>query len=90
MYNVVFYDEANFDYESIWNYIWQDNLFYANEVLNKIDKSIDIISEFPYIWTELDKTHKQIVEPKYKFKVVYKLWENTIYIVSIFREQEKL
>ncbi len=66
-----------------------DNLFYANEVLTKIDNSINIITEFPYIWKDLDWIKRLIVEPKYKFNIVYKIWKNTIYIVSIFREQDR-
>ncbi len=89
MYKIEFYDEANFDYDSIWNYIAQDNLFYANEVLNKIDKSIDILIDFPFIWKDIDWIHRQIVEPNYKFKIVYKLIKKTIFIISIFREQDK-
>lgn len=84
---VIFYNKAKLDYLWIWQFIAQDNLFYANEVLDKIDNSIDIIVKFPFIWKEIDSQHRQIVEPKYKFKIVYKLKWEVIYIVWVYREQ---
>ena len=87
MYKIKFFKKAKEQYINIWKYIAQDNLFYANEVLNKIDKSIEIILEFPNIWTNIDITYKKIVEPNYKFKIVYKLRKDTICIVWIYRKQ---
>ena len=43
MYNVKFFKRAKEQYINIWKYIAEDNLFYANEVLNKIDDSIETI-----------------------------------------------
>lgn len=89
MYKIIFLDRAKFNYLWIWDYIALDNLFYSKEVLDKIDKCIDILVDFPYIWKDLDWTHRQIVEPNYKFKIVYKIEIEIIYIVAIFREQDK-
>jgi plasmid stabilization system protein ParE len=89
MYKIIFLDEASYDYIWIWEFIALDNLFYSKEVLDKIDKSIDILSDFPLIWKDLDWVYRQIVEPNYKFKIVYKIDNETIYIVAIYREQEK-
>lgn len=89
MFKIKLLDDAKIDYNSIWDFIANDNLFYANEVLNKINKSIFLLKDFPYIWRDLDGKYRQIVEPKYKFKIVYKVGKNIIYIVSIFREQDR-
>lgn len=74
---------------SIVNYISEDNLFYANKVQDYIKNSILLIWDFPNIWKILeDWIHRQIVEHKYTFKVIYRIKNETIYIVWIFREQE--
>ena len=85
MFKVIFYKKAKIQYLSIWEYIAQDNLFYANEVLSKIDKSIEILKIYPFIWRELSNIYRAIIEPKYKFKIVYRVNNNTIYIVSVFK-----
>ncbi len=85
MYKIEFTDEANFEYLQIWQYIAQDNLFYANEVLNKIDHSINMISIFPFLGKIIKNDIRKIVEPKYKFTIVYKIDLNVIFILSIFK-----
>jgi hypothetical protein len=88
MYKVEFYKKAKFQYLWIWEYIARDNPFYANEVLDKIDHSIEIILIFPFIWKEIRSWYRQIVEPNYKFKIIYKVKWDTIYIVWLYREQK--
>jgi len=85
MYKIIFYNDAFLNYHEIWQYIAQDNLYYANEVLDKIDSSIDKIIMFPFIWEEIESWIRRIVEPKYKFKIVYEVKWKIIYIISIFK-----
>ncbi|NVP18149.1 hypothetical protein HUU51_05530 [Candidatus Gracilibacteria bacterium] len=56
-------------------------------MLNRIDYSINTVLEFPNIGTKIDDIYRKIVEPNYKFKIVYKIKKDTIYIVGIYREQ---
>ena len=85
MYRKEFYNKAFLEYYEIWAYIWDDNPFYANKVLNSIDETINTILVFPFIWKQLNKNHRVIVEPQYKYKIVYKVEIETIYIISIFK-----
>lgn len=85
MFREIFAEKALREYEEIFAYISEDNLFYANKVLNSIDETIDTILEFPYIWKQLNKIHRIIIEPQYKYKIVYRIYEDIIYIVSIFK-----
>ncbi|MDD2871621.1 MAG: type II toxin-antitoxin system RelE/ParE family toxin [Candidatus Gracilibacteria bacterium] len=89
MYKIVILPYARQNILEVVNYIAQDNLFYANKVQEYIKKSILLLSDFPYIGKELDLIYRQIVESKYKFKIVYKLENEIIYIVAVYREQEK-
>lgn len=85
MLRVEFSKKANLEYFEIWEYIAQDNLFYSNEVLNRIDNSINTILEFPFIWKEIDSWIRMIIEPTYRFKIVYEIRKNYIYILSVFK-----
>jgi hypothetical protein len=85
MYKIEFSNEASLEYTQIWQFISMDNLFYANEVLNKIDYTIDMIANFPFLWHILKDDIRRVIEPKYKFKIVYKIQWNYIFIISIFK-----
>jgi len=85
MYSLRFYNDAKLDYDNIWKYIAQDNMYYANEVLDKIDSSIDKIIMFPFIWEEIESWIRKIVDPKYKYKIIYEVKWKIIYIISIFK-----
>jgi len=87
MYKVELLPKAITDIINVVDYISKDNVFYANKVQEYINKSIMLLWDFPFIWIKLNDTYRQIVEPHYKFKIVYRVLNDTIYIVSIFREQ---
>jgi len=90
MFKVIFYNDAQIDYIELWQYIADNNLYYANEVLNKIDKSIETICSFPFIWKDMWYNKRLLVEPTYKFKIVYEVKWNIIYIISIFKYKNLL
>lgn len=88
MYKIVITDDALEDLASISEYIASDNLFYAKKVGNDILKSVGFLETFPFIWKQIEDWIYQIVNPKYKFKIVYKVDDKMLLILAIFREQE--
>ncbi|EKD30389.1 MAG: hypothetical protein ACD_78C00070G0005 [uncultured bacterium (gcode 4)] len=88
MYKIKILSRAIDSITSIVDYIAKDNLFYANQVQDYIYKSIRLLEEYPFIWPELDKKYRSIVESKYKFKIVYRISGKTVFIVWIYREQK--
>jgi len=85
MYKIVYSKDSIFDLKEISNYIALDNPFYSRKVINKIYSSIELLEKFPYIWKERKDNIREIVEPNYKFRIFYKIDENVIYIISIFK-----
>ena len=75
--------------QSIYEYIAEDNQYYAEEVLQKIHHSIDFLEHFPLIWTVIEGDTRYLVEPKYRDKVIYRVYAETIEIVSISKYREK-
>lgn len=69
-------------------YISEDNVFYANQVQEYIYKSIKLLESFPFLWADKWNWYRQIVESKYKFKIIYKIRHHTVYIVWVYREQK--
>ncbi len=87
MLRVKFSDEAELNYYEIWDYISKDNKESAIEVLNQIDKIIETISLYSLLWIDLKDGNRLIVDSKYKYKIVYRIKKDCIYIVSIFKYQ---
>lgn len=88
MYKIKIFKVAIHSITSITKHIAEDNLFYANKVQEYIYKSIYLLKDFPFIWKEIDKNHRIIIESHYKFKIVYKITWKIIFIVWIYKEQK--
>jgi hypothetical protein len=61
----------------------------AQKVIEKIFDTISNISIFPNIWKELEWEIREIVEPNYKFRIIYKVKGELIEIeiISIFKNK---
>jgi len=88
MYKLIIQKRAILNITKIVEYIREDNLFYANKVQEYIKQSISLLSDFPFLWTSINSTHRKIVEPNYKFKIIYKIEWDIVYIVWVYREQK--
>jgi len=85
MFRIKLLDSAVEDLWDISSFISLDNPFQAKIVLENLSKSISYLSYFPFMWKEIKNWYRQIVEQNYKFKIIYKIQEETIYIISIFK-----
>lgn len=74
--------------EAIYDFIAADSLYYAEEVIWKIEKSIWYLEHFPLIGTKIDNMTRYIVEPTYRYKIIYQVREENIYIVSVFKYKD--
>ena len=87
MYKIKILRKAENNLIETFNYISLDNTNYAKIVLDSIKKSINYLSKYPFLWKKIDDNLRQIVEPKYKFKIIYKVSKNIIYIVAVFKNK---
>lgn len=88
MYKLIIQKRALKNIIQTVEYIWENNPFYANQVQEYIKQSINLLSDYPLLWFSIDATHRAIIESKYKFKIVYRLKWDTVYIVWVYREQK--
>ena len=88
MHNIYYTPEAEENLVNIFSYISEDNAFEAAKVLVNIKNSIDILKLFPFAWKIIDDDFRILIETKYKFKIVYKIKNNSVFIVSIFKYQD--
>lgn len=89
MHNILYSQSAREDLENIYWFIAQDNVFYAQDVIDKIDSSIQRLAHFPFLGTRIKQSeYFLIVEPRYRFKIVYRVTADVIQIFSIFKYQD--
>jgi hypothetical protein len=75
---------ANKSIENI-NFIKSYSWNYSDIVINKIFKIFSILVYFPLSWKLRDDWLGEIIEIKYKFRILYKIEWTNIYIVSVFK-----
>ena len=85
MYKIYYTRESEENLAEIFMYILEDNSFYAAKVINSIKSTIDILKLFPLSWKSIDKDNRMIVESNHKYKIVYKLKDDVVYIVAVFK-----
>lgn len=83
MYKVIFTKYSLEDLNFIKSYVWE----YASFVVDKILYTISNLSYFPNIWFSKGDNIFEIIDWKYKFRIIYKIdkTRKIIYIVSIFK-----
>ncbi len=86
MFNIKYSAKASIELDEIFEYILEDNNFFAVKVINNIAKTIKNIVIFPYMWKKT-WSYREFVETKYKYRIIYKIEEEKqlIIIVSIFK-----
>ena len=85
MYKINYTKESKENLAEIFWYILEDDYFYAAKVISSIKNTIDILKLFPFSWKSIDENNNMIVESTYKYKIVYEVKKDCIYIISIFK-----
>jgi len=90
MYKLKFEKRFVLKMEEIINYISLKNYEKALEIKNFIFDYIKLLQYYPLMWRKLDNVYRQLVLPKYKYKIVYKIDKKNkvIEVYSIWREQK--
>ncbi len=83
MYSVLYTPESEDNFADIFSYISWDNIFYAAKVISSIKSTIDILKLFPLSWRLIDEERRIIIDSNYKYKIVYQVKLNDIYILSV-------
>ena len=83
MYSVFYTQESEDNLVEIFEFIADDSNFYAAKVVTSIKSTVDILKLFPLSGRCIDEDKRMIVDSKYRYKIVYQVRWNDVYIVSI-------
>lgn len=87
MYKIIYRKQAKEDFQDIFSFIAKDSPEYAGKVIFKIKNTIGNLWYFPYLWKKYGKTNRMIINSKYKYKIMYMIENENIYILTIFKFQ---
>ena len=90
MCSIIYTEKSIYNLQEISLYILQDNSFQAKKVIDSIKYSISYLESFPFLWKEVKNWFRQIVEKEYKYRIIYKVEKEIVYIVSIFKYKDFL
>lgn len=88
MYKIVFSQKVLEDLIQIKEFIEKDNSVYSLKTINSILDTINLLNDFPFIWKVLWDNLREIIETDYKYKIVYKVENKLITILSIYKYQK--
>lgn len=85
MLRIIYSPHVKQDLMEIYNYISDDNVYYSLKVLESINNTINLLLSFPKIWKKIDDIHYLIIDKNYKYKIIYKIKNNDIIIMWVFK-----
>jgi len=87
MLNIIYTKKSIKNLQEISTYISLDNPFQAKQVLENIKYTIEYLKLFPYLWKNM-KDWLRLLVSKHKYNIVYKVENEVVYIISIFKYKD--
>jgi len=83
MHKVIFSLQAEEDMFAIHDFIAEDNPLYANKVVESLFASCMQLAYFPAMGTLLSDNVRMIVEPTFRYTIIYKFEKEAVQISTI-------
>jgi toxin ParE1/3/4 len=83
MYKVVFSQDAENDLNGIYDFIALDDPIYAQKVTEAIVSTTMQLVYFPAMGSILSQSSRMIVEPNFRYTIVYTVQDDTVYVFTI-------
>ncbi len=86
MFEIVYTEQALQDLENIRDYIAKDNPWYAQKVLDDVTNFISVrVSLYPQIGRSMSSGVRRVIEPNFKYNIVYRCKGEQIVVYSVFK-----
>jgi len=85
MYKIIYTKESEDNLSDIFDYISEDNDFYAAKVLQNIKLTIDILKLFPLSWVIIDENIRMIIDTKYRYSIYYNFNLDKVIILYVWK-----
>ncbi len=89
MYEIIFSEESLDDISQIKRFISLDNELISEKVIASIINTIQYLLLFPKLWKVKNNNDREIIDSVYKYNIRYIIENNYIYIITIYKYQNK-
>lgn len=77
------------DYRNICSYLISHNILAALDIINRIDGSIGLLSENPYIGRKSEFTEaRELVVPQTNYIVIYRIKTDVVELMQIYHAKQ--
>lgn len=92
MVELIWLKTADNDLIQIYNYIYEDSIYYAIKTVGNIVKLVDNLSYFPYIGRKIPEynleNQRELIYKSYR--IIYKIESNVVFIRRIWHSARKM
>lgn len=90
MHKVIFSPQAANDLDQLWNFIAEDNEYYASKVLDTVFWFAAQLAIFPLLGQENphDTSLRSVVEPTFRYRISYGIKNDVVMIYAIFKYKD--
>ena len=87
MHKIIYSNISKNDLNEIFLFISENSINNAEKVIHSIMKSINDLVIFPKLWKDIWWDLRLIINPRYRFKIIYQIFNQDIFIVNIYKNK---
>lgn len=85
----MFHPSVKSEISSSYNWYQKQAIGLGNDFLNELESSYGAIVELPDTWPKIQKGFRRFLLSKFPFSIIYKVFENNIYVVAVMHNSRK-
>lgn len=87
---VIWSEPAKSDLKQIFDYISEDSIYYAHEVIDKLVEATEILNKFPRLGRIVPEKNTESIREifKYSYRIVYQITESIEILTIVHSKQE--
>lgn len=83
-YSLEISEEAEKDFDSSYEYYYEESPIVADAFFQRINVSLEIIKKSPLLFREIHNTLRRFIVKQFPFVIYYQVVGNTIKVMAIF------
>jgi hypothetical protein len=87
--HVEFIEPASIELDDAIEYYNLQSTGLGEKFLVEVLETIELISDFPQLWSQNTKNTRKAVLRKYPFNLIYSLFEDKIYIIAVAHQNRE-
>jgi plasmid stabilization system protein ParE len=89
LYNLKFHPDVASEISSAYSWYQKQAEGLGDDFLDELESAYQIITEFPHTWPLFQNKFRRHLLPKFPFSVIYREYNNSIYIVAVMHNSRK-